>query len=309
MSVPRVGFVDGSRCLKPSTTMITSISLSKTLVGYGLMYKYKRAGVMESALPWTTCFSWMHQKRQGNSLLFGGETVAALPNSSQEIENLDKDYCDDFVCTSSPAVEANIRALSRDIARANGVWTKSLFSRNVVYKDSFRSFKGLEGYSRLDFVPKYLQKPEVKIQKMKMVDTSTAEIDWEVVGQLGPFKVDVLMSTQVTMNLLTGQIEKHFESWKLNKCSPPAAIAWNLARISWAARTGSADAARATNSVLESLTSMDDEDNTYQTMANPNDPMKFFQQKDQFKDDATFFIGLLLVFYIMFQVWSQIFKI
>ena len=48
---------------------------------------------------------------------------------------LTSDYCDDFVCTSSPAVEQNLRALSRDLTRLN-TWTISLFAKDVQYQVS-----------------------------------------------------------------------------------------------------------------------------------------------------------------------------
>ena len=55
-------------------------------------------------------------------------------NDELEIENLSTKYCDDFVCTSSPAVETTVRSLSRDIERGNGVWTQSFLSRDVEYE-------------------------------------------------------------------------------------------------------------------------------------------------------------------------------
>ena len=226
------------------------------------------------------------RERQGFVRSSTARDATSPPDISLEIENLDTNYCDDFVCSSSPAVEASIRAMGRDIARANGVWTRSILSRKVEYEDAFRRFKGPEGYARLDFVPKCVQRPRISIKKIKMIDTSTAEIAWELIGQVGPFHVDVDMSTCITMNLLTGQIEKHQESWNLMKCSPLGALSWNLSRMLWSARSGGADAAQATGSVLGSLTSVDDEDDGYGTMPNPNDPMKFFQQRDSFKEST-----------------------
>lgn len=45
--------------------------------------------------------------------------VADKPRSYADmtIDDLDTDYCNDFVCTSSPAVEQTIRSLARDITR------------------------------------------------------------------------------------------------------------------------------------------------------------------------------------------------
>ena len=51
-----------------------------------------------------------------------------------QIEGLRSDYCDDFVCTSSPAVEQTVRSLAKDLVRRS--WTPSLFTRDVRYKVS-----------------------------------------------------------------------------------------------------------------------------------------------------------------------------
>lgn len=49
-----------------------------------------------------------------------------------QVEGLRADYCDDFVCTSSPAVEQTVRSLARDLVRQG--WTRSLFARDVSYR-------------------------------------------------------------------------------------------------------------------------------------------------------------------------------
>lgn len=51
----------------------------------------------------------------------------------QAIDNLAA-CCDDFVCTSSPAVENSVRTLARDIQRADGSWTRRILAPDVVYK-------------------------------------------------------------------------------------------------------------------------------------------------------------------------------
>lgn len=66
-------------------------------------------------------------------------------------------------------------------------------------------------------------------------------------------------TTDISMNLLTGRIEKQSERHDLSKCSPPAAAAWRATRAVWAAQRASADAGKAANSMLDSLTSMDDD--------------------------------------------------
>ena len=48
------------------------------------------------------------------------------------IEGLSREYCDEFSCSSSPAVENTMRILSRDIQR-RGV-TRSLYAQTVQYR-------------------------------------------------------------------------------------------------------------------------------------------------------------------------------
>jgi hypothetical protein len=55
-----------------------------------------------------------------------------IDDEELQIEGLRSDYCDDFVCTSSPAVEQTVRALARDLVRQK--WTPGLFTRDVVYQ-------------------------------------------------------------------------------------------------------------------------------------------------------------------------------
>ncbi len=53
-----------------------------------------------------------------------------------QIEGLTEDYCDDFVCTSSPAVEQTLRSLAKDLVRRR--WTPILFAKDVKYRVSAR---------------------------------------------------------------------------------------------------------------------------------------------------------------------------
>lgn len=224
------------------------------------------------------------------------------------IEGLNKEYCDDFVCTSSPAVEATVRALSRDIRRGNGVWTRTLFARNVKYR-GFGSFKGPDGYQKLNFVPKYVSKDRtIDVMSMRMVQGSdTAEIVWQLTGKIQKIPIDVLVTTRITMNLLTGQIMEHVDTWDLTKSSAPGSLVFSLATAGFALMMGGSSAVETTNSMLDSLTSVDEEQDKFM-MPNPNDPMKFFQQKDTFRDDAIFFIGALLLLYTMAQAWGTLFS-
>ena len=88
--------------------------------------------------------------------------------------------CDDEVCTVSPAVEATVRSLGRDVARCAGqavllrvqgrrgrhkrprsTWNRIRFSPGVRYTDGFRTFVGVDGYERLTWIRELLDKPDV----------------------------------------------------------------------------------------------------------------------------------------------------
>ncbi|KAL4433918.1 hypothetical protein ABPG75_000359 [Micractinium tetrahymenae] len=258
------------------------------------------------------CSSWVagpvaaHSRRPSRRpcVLARAVEPQSKPIAEQSIEGLSSDYCDDFECTSSPAVESSVRTLAKDLQRANGRWTP-IYASNVEYSDAYRKFKGPEGYQRLDFVATSVSDAAVAVTGMRMLDNSAAEIRWRLTGKLGPLPIDVAGITEIGMNLLTGRIERHSEKWDLRGCSPPAAAAWNAARIAWAAKQASTDASAAAGQVLDSLASVDED--TYQ-QPNPNDPMKFFQQKDTFKQDAILFVGVLLLFYALVQAWGQLFS-
>jgi len=223
--------------------------------------------------------------------------------STSTIENLDTNYCDDFICKSSPAVESTVRSLAKDIERCNGVWTASLFSRNIQYSDSYRKFTGKGGYKRLNFIQQYVQSPSAKVVRMRMETNYVAVIDWVLTGSVGPFPVEINGETRVTLNLVTGQAEKHEESWSFKECSPPGALAWTLARLAWSATMASEDTQQAGQKMLDSLSGSDDEydGGNWTTTRDPSDPNKFFQQQDNFQQDAIMLMGGVA---LLWTIWK-----
>lgn len=94
-----------------------------------------------------------------------------------EVQDIDREYCNDFVCTSSPSVEETIKAFAVDLQRP-GRWTMSRFPEDVIYRvsllgrirsdvtavmmqDPLRSFKGKEKYERLNWISQSVKKPRV----------------------------------------------------------------------------------------------------------------------------------------------------
>jgi hypothetical protein len=260
------------------------------------------------------------QRNSSSSSRFSGTVKSSTSDDDREvkIENLAPAYCNDFVCTSSPAVEMTVKALAKDIERGNGVWTTSLLSKDIVYKDAFCSTSGIDSF-RVDFMsPAFFTPSSVTVQRMRMTDappSSTARIEYKVVGTvrgIGPLfkdaRVEVDMVTTVGLNLLTGQVEFREDSWKA--ASIGSVLPWTAARMAWGSvvmgRVASKRSSEFIDKSLDSvLGSVDDDVGDIQ--ADPRDPMKFFQQNDSFKDDATAFIIFLLVLYIIITGYGILF--
>eukprot|EP00887_Chlorella_sp_A99_P003659 scaffold7.g3659.t1 len=223
---------------------------------------------------------------------------------TQTIDDLSTSYCDEFVCTSSPSVEAGVRAAAKVIQRANGKWGASQLASNVEYQDPVRRFRGAHGYARLDFVPSSVANPSVAITRMSMVDGMRAVIEWRLTGSVGPFPVDVRGTTRLTLNLLTGRIEAQREEWDLSACPLPGAVAWRAAAAAWAAARAGEDAVAGGQRVLDTLTSID-EDEVVRS-PNPNDPMRFFQQRDTTRSDATLFMAVLALFWLLSKAYGSL---
>lgn len=68
-----------------------------------------------------------------------------------EVENIDREYCNDFVCYSSPLVEETVKMFAVDLQRP-GRWTLNRFPENVIYQVTLsHSFPTNELHSRTRF--------------------------------------------------------------------------------------------------------------------------------------------------------------
>ena len=63
------------------------------------------------------------------------QPTSRRPLAPEHPAGLSSAYCDEFVCTSSPAVEASVRQLARDLQRANGKWA-GIYTQDVEYSVS-----------------------------------------------------------------------------------------------------------------------------------------------------------------------------
>lgn len=224
--------------------------------------------------------------------------------ASMTIEDLDDDYCNDFECTSSPAVEQTVRALARDISRMK--FTTSLLQPDVQYNDGYRSFRGQDKYRREFWCRAGVKEPRARVTRLRMLDNGTAEISWQLKGQVAVWQIDIPVTSTFTLNLVTGRVLTHNETWDLSGLSPPVSAAVTASRMAWSAQQVSKDAGEGINNAMDSLSSMaslDDDDQYYQ---NPTDPTKFFQNQDNTKNDAINLALLVAGLYLVFRVYSEL---
>jgi len=73
-----------------------------------------------------------------------------------EIEGVRRDYCNEFECTSSPAVEQAVRQLARDVGARR--WTARLFQPDVKFSDGARRFTGGGLHGARAFWPEFALK-------------------------------------------------------------------------------------------------------------------------------------------------------
>lgn len=227
-----------------------------------------------------------------------------------------------------------INTQARDLKRAS--WTPYVFARDVKYSDLLRSFKGSDGYNRNRFVADCVQQPkvpnnhtcicqpyssspppsttyhQVSIINMRMLEGrgDAAEITWRLQGTINNIQFTATLVETITLNLVTGQITEHRSRWAIEQGGLAASLAYLLTRVSWSLRQGATDAGEAGNRALQSLTSIDEGDESQGTiMRNPNDPTKFFQQQDTFYQDAIGLLLFLAVMYTIFQGWNAVFQL
>lgn len=221
------------------------------------------------------------------------------------IDDLDTEYCNDFVCTSSPAVEQTVRSLARDITRFK--YTRSLFQPDVSYSDGFRRFRGVDKYAAPMWARDTITTPRAVITRMAMLDSGRALIEWTLSGGLaGAGQVSVPMTSTFELNLLTGRVMTHTDDWNLRAVPPPASAALLASRMLWSARAAGRDAgesiSKGVSESLSSLTSVDEEE----YYGDPTDPTKFFQKQDNTMNDAVMIALAVSGLYLVFKVFETL---
>lgn len=221
-----------------------------------------------------------------------------------QIEGLEQNYCDDFVCTSSPAVEQNLRALARDVVRTS-TWTADLFADEVRYKDKFRSTEGIAQYRRQTYLAGAVKEPKVLVTKLSMISRDVGAVSYRMRGNIASVPVDIDFEDIFELNLLTGRVLKHTETWNLGRCSFPGKAVFIASRIIWATRQQASDTKDGGSKIMQSLSSIDEGDQQGFSQ-NPDDPTRFFQGQDNGNKDLIQGALVLAVLYLIFNTYSQI---
>ena len=211
------------------------------------------------------------------------------------------EICDDFICKSSPAVEGSLRQIAQDIcALREDKRSKAPYAPDVVFDDGARQFTGVEGFESHTFIADVIGNPKCAITKMKMETNDLATIEWRLIGDAPGGKADVNVVSTLTMNLITGRVVEHKESWNFDDCDSTAGSFLQTARTASATpkniKDAANDAARKLNDAIASVDVSNDEE----VFVDPNDPMKFFTESNKPQDDylnyALFVAALWLVF-------------
>ena len=269
----------------------------------------------------------------------GRRAAAPEPPSDVPIENLQADYCDDFVCSSSPAVERTLRVVARAIASAK--WPTSRFAESVSYTGPARTFRGAarplrvlpstpplsspsrrpdgvrltlalgprrfegrQGYESLQgFQQGLVEGAAGRVTSMEMRDLETADVQWVFSGKApGGKRLEAKVTSTFKLNVITGMVEEHGERWDLGGQDPAVVAYVRAQQAAWATGQALGDIGAS----IDQLTgSMDDADEA-PYVQDPTDPRKFFQQDDPVFKEAVFIATILAFLWLVARVFFEL---
>lgn len=203
--------------------------------------------------------------------------------------------CDEFECTSSPAVEQTARLIARDMLEGSKVL--GIYALFVKYKDPLRSFSGRAAYKRNSWADGALRDKSVSIIRMAMLSTSVLKIEWILRGKpklfaLGVDRVVQKVTSTYTLNQISGQVVEHVEEWDLSGSTPQAKVYFWTTRLAYTAVQAGKDAGLLVDGLKKMLDKGDDSDAAFYYQDPSGDPRKFFVE-DNFQSDF-YQIGLLI---------------
>ncbi|CAL0303316.1 unnamed protein product [Lupinus luteus] len=215
------------------------------------------------------------------------------------------ELCNEFECISSPLVESTARQLVRDILELReGNRALGTFAVTVRYKDPVRSFTGREKYKRLLWATTTLNKPSVTVQEMIMLSTSVLRIKWTVRGKPKSFIAGIgdlvlRVTSQFTLNQISGQVVQHEEFWDLSSSSASTKAFFWASRFLFSASESVKDLADSAKNLSSNFSTKEENLEIYPDPS--GDPTKFFQRDDGFQQDVYQIALLLAVLYLIVQ--------
>ncbi|XP_019431219.1 PREDICTED: uncharacterized protein LOC109338437 [Lupinus angustifolius] len=215
------------------------------------------------------------------------------------------ELCNEFECISSPLVESTARQLVRDILELReGNRALGTFAVTVTYKDPVRSFTGREKYKRLLWATTTLNKPSVTVQEMVMLSTSVLRIKWTVRGKPKSFIAGIgdlilRVTSQFTLNQISGQVVQHEEFWDLSASSASTKAFFWASRFLFSTSESVKDLADSAKNLSSNFSTKEENLEIYPDPS--GDPTKFFQRDDGFQQDVYQIALLLAVLYLIVQ--------
>lgn len=142
--------------------------------------------------------------------------------------------CDDFVCKSSPAVEGSLRQIATDIcALREDKRSVTPFAMDVKYDDGERKFEGRDGFGDHAYIRDNVQDAKAAVTTMRMGELDDATIVWRLRGRNSGGDLDVEVTTNLRLNLITGRATEVTEVWDASASDAGAAAVLASSRKAW----------------------------------------------------------------------------
>jgi len=216
----------------------------------------------------------------------------------------------DFVCRSSPSVEASVRGIARDInqLREGSYRSDRNYSDDLVFSDGVRSLRGTAALRRYTPIALCLREARSVVARMQMLEEDKAAIWWRLLGSNALGNVDIAIRTTATMNLITGRATEVVEESSTSQSSLPAALLFASQKSAHAAQQALVDARQSVErTISRGGSSKGGNSDGSQQGLDPSsgaiDPTRFTSggSGNRF-DEYTQIAMLLLVAYILFRV-------
>ena len=205
----------------------------------------------------------------------------------------DTTVCDDFVCTSSPAVGVSITSIAKQVdGPVRDAATGVAWAAAMVVKDggAFAEVEG-EGTGKYAPVSELLEGAKGEVLSMDMADNKTLLLRWRLRAGSAAGEIDADVLWKVEFNLISGRAIKLEVEYDTARTSPPAAAVFALRRALVAlSLRGKGEAGKAGDSSDVDISQVG------------SDPGRFFQQQsqeDQFQKEAVDFALALAVLYAL----------